>query len=392
MRVPLQLPIYLDHHATTPVDPRVLEQMMPYFTEKFGNAASKNHLFGRDAAESVEAARDELGKVLKARSQEVIFTSGATESINLAIKGIADAAPDDKDHFITVATEHKAVLDCHTWLARQGYATTILPVDSEGLLDPDDVARAITPRTRLVNVMAANNEIGVIQDIAGIGAICREHEVYFMSDATQAVGKIPIDVSKMNIDLLACSAHKLYGPKGVGALFVRRSNPRVKLRAMIDGGGHERNLRSGTLNVPGLVGFGAAARIAAKEMKSEGQQLSALRDQLEASLLNAIPGAKVNGSSNSRLPGNLNISFPRVESEALMIALKNDVAVSSGSACTTAAVEPSHVLSAIGCSEEEIHASIRFGLGRSTHIAEVEFTAERVEAEYNRLAAFRQNQ
>jgi len=363
--------------------------MLPYFTSKFGNAASKNHIFGRDAAHAVETAREQLAKVINARPQEMIFTSGATESINLAIKGIADASCDTKTHFVTAATEHKAVLDCHRWLERHGYQTTVLPVDADGILNPDAVAAAIRPETILVSVMTANNEIGVIQDIGAIGSLCRDHGIYFMTDATQAYGKLPLDVSAMGIDLLACSAHKIYGPKGVGALYVSRSNPRVKLKSLIDGGGHERGLRSGTLNVPGIVGFGAAAAICRKEMASENKRLAALRDQLQDALLEAIPGAQVNGSKKDRLAGNLNISFPGVESEALMIALKNDIAISSGSACTSAAVEPSHVLTAIGCPEEPVHSSIRFGLGRHTSNSEIEHAVDCVRREVFRLTRLR---
>ena len=384
----LKKPIYLDNHATTPVDPRVLEAMLPYFTEIFGNPASKNHSYGNDAFKAVEESRETLAKAIKARSQEIIFTSGATESINLAIKGTALANRTRGKHFITVATEHKAVLDCFEWLADNGFETTILPVNAEGLLDPAHVASAIRPDTILVSVMAANNEIGVLQPLEAIGKICRAKGVYFMTDATQALGKIPLDVQSLKVDLLAASGHKVYGPKGIGFLYVRRSNPRVVIEPIIHGGGHEKGLRSGTLATPNIVGLAKAVEISIKELAKEQKRLGELRDQLQNSILATIPEAKVNGSLKHRLAGNLNITFPGVQSEALMIALRSEIAVSSGSACTTAAVLPSHVLKAIGLSDTQSHSSIRFGLGRYTSSAETSVAAELVLKEFCRLHRF----
>jgi len=381
----LKKPIYLDYHATTPVDPRVLEAMLPYFTEVFGNPASKNHAYGNDAFKAVEESREALAKAIKARSQEIIFTSGATESINLAIKGVALANRARGKHFITVATEHKAMLDCYEWLAANGFETTTLPVNGEGLLNPAQVASAIRHDTILVSVMAANNEIGVIQPLKEIGQLCRDKNVYFMTDATQALGKIPLDVQVLHVDLLAASGHKVYAPKGIGFLFVRRSNPRVILEPIIHGGGHEKGLRSGTLATPNIVGLAKAVEIAIKEMPREQERLRKLRDQLLASLLAAIPDAKVNGSMERRVAGNLNIVFPGVESEALMIALKSEIAVSSGSACTTAAVLPSHVLTAIGLSNSQSHSSIRFGLGRHTTSSDIAAASNLICTECERL-------
>jgi cysteine desulfurase len=357
-------PAYLDSHATTPVDPRVLEAMLPYFSEQFGNASSKNHGYGNDAHSAVENARAQIAKVINARDSEIIFTSGATESINLAIKGLAHSAPESKNHLVTVATEHKAVLDCHEFLESEGYKVTYLPVDSQGMLNLDQLKESITPDTLLVSVMHANNEIGVIQDLNGIGNICKEAEVHFFSDATQSLGKLSIDVQKDNLHMLAASAHKIYGPKGVGMLYLRRSNPRVKPSPVQHGGSHERGYRSGTLNVPGILGFGKAVEIARKESKKDNEQLGKLRNILQDRLLKEIPGAKVNGHLEHRLSHNLNIVLPGVSAEALMIRLKDSVACSSGSACTTAAVLPSHVLSALGLPKEEIEASLRFGLCR----------------------------
>jgi len=382
-------PIYLDYHATTPVDPRVLEAMLPYFTEMFGNPASKNHTYGNEAFKAVEEARETIAKAIKAREQEIIFTSGATEAINLAIKGAAIANRERGKHFITVATEHKAVLDCFEWLKRNGFDTTVLPVDAMGLLDPAEVAKAIRADTLLVSVMAANNEIGVLQPIGEIGAACRAKGVFFMTDATQALGKIPLDVQRQNIDLLAASGHKIYGPKGVGFLYVRRSNPRVVLEPIIHGGGHERGLRSGTLPTPSIVGLGAAVAISAKEMSSEQRRIGRLRDTLLKHLTDSVAGLRVNGSMERRLAGNLNVVFPAIESEALMIALKDDVAVSSGSACTTAAVLPSHVLKALGLSDADTHSSIRIGLGRFTTEADLDRAANRMTEEGKRLAGLR---
>lgn len=382
-------PIYLDNHATTPMDPRVLEAMLPFFTEVFGNPASKNHTYGNDAFKAVEDSRETLAKAIKARSQEIVFTSGATESINLAIKGTALANRSRGKHFITVATEHKAVLDCFDWLVANGFETTILPVDSEGLLDPAQVASAIRPDTILVSVMAANNEIGVLQPLEEIGRLCRERGVYFMTDATQALGKIPLDVQRLSVDLLAASGHKVYGPKGIGFLYARRSNPRVVMEAVIHGGGHEKGLRSGTLATPNIVGLAKAVDIALKEMPKEQERLRKLRDQLLQSLVASIPDAKVNGSMEKRLAGNLNVTFPGVQSEALMIALRSEIAVSSGSACTTAAVLPSHVLKALGLSDEQSHSTIRFGLGRFTQAMDVATAASALVPTIQRLQAFR---
>ena len=383
------MPIYLDCHATTPVDPRVLEVMLPYFTEIFGNPASKNHTYGNDAFRAVEESRDTLAKAIKARPQEIVFTSGATESINLAIKGTALANRNRGKHFITVATEHKAMLDCFEWLAANDFESTILPVDATGLLDPSQVANAIRPDTILVSVMAANNEIGVLQPLEEIGKICRERSVYFMTDATQAVGKIPLDVQRLHVDLLAASGHKVYGPKGIGLLYVRRSNPRVALEAIIHGGGHEKGLRSGTLATPNIVGFAKAIEISLKEMAKENERLRRLRDQLLASLVATITDAKVNGSMDQRLAGNLNIVVPGVESEALMISLKAELSISSGSACTTAAVLPSHVLKALGLSDAESHSSLRFGIGRFSSSADIAFASARLVEQALRLRSLR---
>jgi cysteine desulfurase len=378
-------PIYLDYNATTPVDPRVLEAMLPYFTEVFGNPASKNHAYGNEAFKAVEDARESIANAIKARAQEIVFTSGATEAINLAIKGVALANRHRGKHFITVATEHKAVLDCFDWLTGNGFETTILPVDSEGLLDPEQINSAIRPDTILVAVMAANNEIGVIQPLEGVGKICHERGVYFMTDATQALGKIPLDVRRLNVDLLAASGHKVYGPKGVGFLYARRSNPRVALEPIVHGGGHERGLRSGTLATPNIIGLAKAVELSIKEMIKEEKRLGELRDDLMRALLTAIPGAKVNGSLKHRLAGNLNITFSGVESEALMIALRSEIAASSGSACTTAAVMPSHVLRAIGLTAAQSHCTIRLGLGRWTSAGDVIASSDLLSREAKRL-------
>jgi cysteine desulfurase len=385
----MKLPIYLDHHATTPVDPRVLESMLPYFTEQFGNPASKNHIFGRHAHQAVEGARETIGGSIKAKSQDICFTSGATEAVNLAIKGVFYAHRDKNPHFITVVTEHKAVLDAMKRIESDGARVTYLPVDGLGMLDPEQVARTILPETVMVSVMAANSEIGVIQPLKRIGAICRERSVFFMTDATQALGKIPLDVQEMNIDLLACSAHKLYGPKGIGALYCRRSLPRVPILPIIDGGGQERGLRSGTLNVPGIVGFAKAVEISIREMKLEQDRLRKLRDAFLEKIRSALPDIRLNGHPESRLAGNLNICIPGVESEALIIALTNEIAISTGSACTTAAVELSHVLQALGLPENSIHSSVRIGLGRSTTLEEIEYASKVVATESARLRAFR---
>jgi cysteine desulfurase len=380
-----KLPIYLDHNATTPLDPRVLEAMTPYFTEFFGNAASKNHIFGQQAHQAVEAAREIVAQAINARPQDICFTSGATESINLAIKGLFHAGGKSPQHFITVATEHPAVLDSFRRIESEGAEVTCLPVDSQGILDTKQMADAIRPHTRMVCVMAANNEIGVIQPLKEIGAICRQHNVLFLTDATQALGNIALDVQAMDIHLLACSAHKIYGPKGVGALYCRRSKPSVPLEPIIDGGGHERGLRSGTLNVPGIVGFAKAVEISVHEMKTEQARLRTLRDALYRALKQGIPDLKLNGHPEQRLAGNLNVCIPGIVSESLLIALADVVACSTGSACTTAAVEPSHVLKALGLSSADVHASVRLGLGRSTSAAEVQRAAIAIVGQVARL-------
>jgi cysteine desulfurase len=385
-----KLPIYLDHQATTPVDPRVLQEMVPYFLDTFGNAASRNHEYGRRASIAVESARDVIGKSINARPQDICFTSGATESINLAIKGVFAACAGGRGHFITVSTEHKAVLDTIERIRSLGAEVTVLRVNGEGFFDIDDLERAIRPETVLVSVMAANNEIGVVHPLAEIGRVCRDRNVFFMTDATQALGKIPIDIEEMKIDLLACSAHKLYGPKGIGALYCRRSLPKVPIQPLIDGGGHERGLRSGTLNVPGIVGFAKAAALAIAEIRSEQERLLSLREALLLALQRGIAGVKVNGDLRKRLAGNINVVIPGVRSESLIIALADDVAISSGSACTTARVEPSHVLKAIGRNDEDIGCSVRIGLGRSTSLEEIHFAAECIVRHANRIAALRQ--
>jgi cysteine desulfurase len=379
----VKTPIYMDYHATTPLDPRVLEAMLPYFREDFGNAASRSHVFGWRAEEAVEAARESVGKLIGASGKEIIFTSGATESDNLAIKGAAEFYREKGQHLITVQTEHKAVLDSFKRLERDGFKVTYLPVQHSGLLDLDVLRKTITDETILVSVMLANNEVGVIQPIAEIGAICHERSVLFHCDAVQGAGKIPFDVEAMHVDLAALSAHKMYGPKGVGALYVRRK-PRVRLAPIIDGGGHERGMRSGTLNVPGIVGFGKAAEICLAEMATEAARVAKLRDRLADRILSRLDMVGVNGSPEHRLPGSLNLSFTYVEGEGLMMAIK-DVAVSSGSACTSASLEPSYVLRALGTDEESAHSSIRFGLGRFTTEEEVDYVSDLVVEKVKRL-------
>jgi cysteine desulfurase len=380
----LKLPIYMDYHATTPCDPRVFEAMSPYFTEIFGNAASRNHEFGWQAEEAVENGRKQAADLIGASSKEIIFTSGATESDNLAIKGVADMYYERGDHIITVVTEHKAVLDTCKKLEKRGFKVTYLPVGTDGLITPDDVKNALTDKTILVSVMHANNEVGVLQPIAEIGKVCRERGVLFHTDATQAVGKIPFNVNELNVDLVSMSAHKMYGPKGVGALYVRRKNPRVMLAPMMDGGGHERGMRSGTLNVTGIVGLGKACEIAKAEMDSDNERVFNLREKLRTGIMDEIPDVYINGSFEHRLPGNLNISFAYVEGESLLMGI-NDIAVSSGSACTSASLEPSYVLKALGVGEELAHSSIRFGLGRFNTEEEVDYTIGRVNEAVNRL-------
>ena len=373
----LNFPIYLDNHATTPMDPRVLEVMLPYFKESFGNAASRNHSFGWVAEEAVEKARKQLADLIGATAKEIVFTSGATESNNLALKGVAEMYAQKGNHIITAATEHKAVLDTCKRLEKHGSRVTYLPVQTDGLIDLNLLRDAITDKTILVSIMYGNNEIGTVQSIAEIGKICRERGVLFHTDAVQAVGKIPVNVNTGNIDLLSFTAHKMYGPKGVGALYVRRKNPRVQLTAQMDGGGHERGMRSGTLNVPGIAGFGKAAELCRELMPQEILAHSALRDRLKDKLMAELDETYINGSQVSRLPHNLNISFAYVEGESLLMGI-NDIAVSSGSACTSATLEPSYVLKALGAGDDLAHSSIRFGIGRFSTQEEVDYTANKV--------------
>jgi cysteine desulfurase len=383
----VKLPIYLDNHSTTQVDPKVVEAMLPYLTERFGNAASRSHAFGWEAEAAVDEAREQIARLIHASSaKEIIFTSGATESDNLAIKGAAENLRSKGDHIVTCATEHKAVLDTCRALERRGFSVTYLPVDGCGMVDPAGVAAAVRPGTILISIMAANNEIGTVHPIAEIGRIAKEKGILFHCDGAQAVGKIPIDVGRMCIDLLSISGHKVYGPKGVGALYVRSRNPRVKLTPQIDGGGHEGGFRSGTLNVPGIVGLGMACQIAGNESAEEAQRLSRLREKLREGLTSRLDQVYLNGHPSARLPGNLNLSFAQVEGESLMMALK-DIAVSSGSACTSASLDPSHVLRALGVKDELAHSSIRFGLGRFNTEEEVDYTIGRVVEEVTRLRA-----
>jgi cysteine desulfurase len=380
----IKLPIYMDNHATTPVDPRVVETMLPYFNEKFGNSASRNHSFGWTAEEAVENARAQVARLINASPKEIVFTSGATESDNLAIKGVAEMYREKGNHIITQVTEHKAILDACKRLEKYGYEVTYLPVGKDGRVDLDELRRAITPKTILITIMYANNEIGTIQPIAEIGKIAKEKGVFFHTDAVQACGKIPVDVQKDNIDLLSISAHKMYGPKGVGALYVRRRNPRVQLASIIDGGGHERGMRSGTLNVPGIVGFGKAAELCQQEMPEESKRMLALRERLKENVFSKLDEVYINGSMTHRLPNNMNISFAFVEGESLLMGI-NDVAVSSGSACTSATLEPSYVLKALGVGEDLAHTSIRFGLGRFNTEEEVDYVTNRVIEVVSRL-------
>ena len=379
----MNLPIYLDNNATTPLDPRVLEAMLPYFNSKFGNAASRNHAFGWAAEEGVDYAREQVAKLIGATEKEIIFTSGATESDNLAIKGVFEMYKEKGNHIITCVTEHKAVLDACKHLEKLGAVVTYLPVKEDGLIDLGQLEAAMTEKTILVSIMYGNNEIGVIQPVKEIAAIAHKHGALFMTDATQAVGKIPVDVLADGIDLMAFTGHKMYGPKGVGALYVRRKNPRVKVTAQMDGGGHERGMRSGTLNVPGIVGLGNAAELCRLEMEEESKRLSALRDKLQSSLLE-MEESYLNGNKENRLPHVTNISFKYVEGEGLMMAMK-DLAVSSGSACTSASLEPSYVLKSLGLSDDLAHSSIRFGLGRFTTEEEVDFAVEQTKKAVNHL-------
>ena len=373
----MNLPIYMDNHATTKVDARVVEAMLPCFSETFGNAASRNHVFGWRAEEAVAEARQQVAGLIGASPREIVFTSGATESDNAAIKGVAEASEGRGNHIVTCATEHKAVLDCCKRLEKKGYRVSYLPVQPDGLLRPEAVKRVLTDKTVLISIMYANNEIGTLQPISEIGRIAREHKIPFHVDAAQAVGKIPVDVETDYIDLLSFTAHKMYGPKGIGALYVRRRGSRVRLSAQIDGGGHERGLRSGTLNVPGIVGFGKACALCGEEMANEAPRLAGLRDRLMNAIMQALDGVSVNGGLDHRLPNNLNLSFAGVDGESLLLGL-DDVAVSSGSACTTDTPQPSHVLRALGIKPELAHASIRFGLGRFNTIEEVDYAAAKV--------------
>lgn len=376
--------IYMDYAATTPIDPRVLEAMMPFLTDRFGNASSHSHAYGWEAEEAIEKARGQVASLIGATTREIVFTSGATESNNAAIKGVLRAYREKGAHIVTSAIEHKAVLDICSALQRDGAEITVLPVDGGGFVDPADVRRAIRPTTVLVTVMHANNEVGVLQDCAAIGAICKEAGVLFHTDAVQSVGKVPFGVEELCVDLVSISSHKIYGPKGVGALYVRKKNPRVTLTPLIDGGGHERGLRSGTVNVPGIVGFGEACEIARKEMDRDAARIGALRERLRAIIQNDLEEVSVNGSLERRLPNNLNLSFAYVEGESLLLGLKG-IAVSTGSACTSASLEPSHVLKALGVTEDLAHSSIRFTLGRFTTEAEVEEVGARVVASVRQL-------
>jgi cysteine desulfurase len=377
--------VYMDNHATTPCDPRVVDAMVPYFFDKFGNAASRSHQFGWEAEEAVERAREQVARAIGASSREIVFTSGATESDNLALKGVVEMYADKGNHIITLPTEHKAIIDTAKYLESKGTKVTWLGVDKDGLIDLDELRDAITDETVLISIMAANNEIGVVQPIAEIGAIATEKGVIFHTDAAQAIGKIPIDVTEQNIHLMSISGHKVYGPKGIGAMYIRRRNPRVRLSIQMHGGGHERGNRSGTLAVPLIVGFGKAAELAAEDLTNgEIEKVRAMRDRLQKELMDALPECHVNGSEEHRLPNNLNISFSYVEGESLLMGI-NDIAVSSGSACTSASLEPSYVLRALGVGDELAHTSIRFGLGRFTTEEEIEYTIRRLVETVNRL-------
>jgi len=373
----MKLPIYLDNHSTTPCDPRVVDAMLPYFTEKFGNSASRNHTFGWEAEEGVEHARKQIARLIGADAKEIIFTSGATESDNLALQGIVAMYREKGDHIITSATEHRAVIDTAKYLEKKGVTVTFLPVDKTGMVSPDDVRNAITDKTILISVMLANNEIGTINPIAEIGKVAKEKGIIFHCDATQGVGKIPVNVQEMGIDLMSFTSHKIYGPKGVGALYVRRRAPRVRLEPMMYGGGHERGMRSGTLPVALIVGFGKACELCEQEMATESVRMAKMRDRLQEGIMGAMEEVYLNGHPTERLPGNLNISFAYVEGEALLMGVK-EIALSSGSACTSATLEPSYVLRALGVGSDLAHSSIRFGLGRFTTDEEIEYTIDRM--------------
>lgn len=380
----LKFPIFMDNHSTTPMDPRVLEAMLPYFIEKFGNAASRNHAFGWEAEKAVDQAREQIAHLIHCDPKEIIFTSGATESDNLALKGVAEMYREKGNHIITVVTEHKAVLDSCKRLEKMGYEVTYLPVKTDGMVDLDALKAAITEKTILISIMMVNNEIGVIQPVAEIGKIAKERGVIFHCDATQGVGKIPVDVQAMGIDVMAFSAHKMYGPKGIGALYVRKKNPRVRIAPILDGGGHERGMRSGTLNVPGIVGFGKACELCDKEMVEEAARLTQLRERLREGILKGLDEVYLNGHPTQRLAGNLNMSFAYVEGESLLMGLK-EIALSSGSACTTATLEPSYVLRSLGVGSDLAHSSLRFGIGRFNTEEEVDYVVQRVVETVRRL-------
>jgi cysteine desulfurase len=380
----VKLPIYMDHHATTPVDPRVVEAMRPYFDQTFGNAASRSHTFGWDAEKGVDAAREQIAALMNADAREIVFTSGATESDNLALKGVAEMYREKGNHIITSVVEHKAILDSAKRLEKWGFSVTYLPVDDTGMVRPESVVEAMTDRTILCSIMLANNEIGTINPIQEIGAVCRERGVLLHCDAVQGFGKVPFDVQAMNVDLASVTSHKIYGPKGVGALYVRRRNPRVRLAAQMDGGGHERGMRSGTLNVAGVVGFGKACEISGAEMEQEGKRLTAFREKMRQQITGRLDEVYLNGHPTQRLPGNLNLSFAYVEGESLLMGMK-DVALSSGSACTSASLEPSYVLKALGVGDDLAHSSIRYGLGRFNTEEEVDYVIELTVQTVNRL-------
>ena len=381
----VKTPIYMDYHATTPVDPRVLDAMLPYFNEKFGNAASRSHIYGWTAEEAVSTSREKIAALIGASNpKEIVFTSGATEADNMALKGVAEFYKDKGNHIITTVIEHKAILDTCKRLEKEGFEVTYLPVDTKGMVSAESVEKAITDRTILVSVMLANNEVGTVQPIAEIGKITRARGVLFHSDAVQGIGKVPFNVEAMNVDLASITAHKMYGPKGIGALYVRRSKPRVRITAQMDGGGHEFGMRSGTLNVPGIVGFGRAAEIMLAEGAEDAKKTLALREHLRNRLVTELDSVNLNGSYEHRLPGNLNVSFSFVEGEAMLMAIK-DVCVSSGSACTSASLEPSYVLHAMGIGDDLAHSSIRFGLGRFNTLEEVDYVADLVISKVNKL-------
>ncbi len=382
----MKLPIYLDNHSTTPCDPRVVEAMLPYFTEKFGNSASRNHSFGWESEEGVDTARKQIARLIHADPKEIVFTSGATESDNLSLKGVVEMYREKGDHIITSATEHRAVIDTAKALEKKGVKVTYLDVDKYGMVNPEDVRNAITDKTILISIMLANNEIGTINPIAEIGKIAKEKGILFHCDATQGVGKIPVDVQELGVDLMAFTSHKIYGPKGIGALYVRRKGPRVRLEPMIHGGGHERGMRSGTLPVPLVVGFGKACELCEQEMATEAERLIKLRDRLEEGITKELEEVYLNGHREKRLPGNLNLSFAYVEGEALLMGVK-EIALSSGSACTSATLEPSYVLRALGVGSDLAHSSIRFGLGRFNTAEEVEYTIDRMVKAVNHLRA-----